>query len=507
MESPDTKLYRTFVKGLITEASELTFPENASYDEDNCLLYRRGNRSRRLGLDYEDNFEYFSYSLTISNGISTEGLSEFIWEEVAGEEGRNFLVHQVGDTIHFFDLSSNPISGNEKAFTIDLSDYIAPSANATLAQSSPVSMASARGHLFLASKYYEPLMVEYDPDEDDITVTEIILQVRDLEGIDDGLANDEEPPTLSIQHNYNLQNQGWIDPSNSPDTGKTVTYFPRLSATPETYHPPTTTLITTFFNDIGRYPSNSQQWYLGKKGTDQDFEPTHLHTVSFGNASAPRGHYILNAMHKDRSAVSGISGLDVELIKTRPISITSVAGRLWYLCEDTIYFTQLLDDELTNVGRCYQEADPTSETINDLIATDGGTIPLPDVGVGQRLIASSGGILVFGSKGVSFIHGTDQGFSATAFEITKVSPVGTDSPYSIVETADTIIWMSKVGIQVLKQENGVFAFADPTHSNLSLKRSKPFSSRKSQVRLVRISREFMTLRIISFNGYLRVIQS
>ena len=45
----------TFVKGLITEASELTFPENASVDELNCALERDGTRRRRQALTYEDN--------------------------------------------------------------------------------------------------------------------------------------------------------------------------------------------------------------------------------------------------------------------------------------------------------------------------------------------------------------------------------------------------------------------------------------------------------------------
>ena len=49
-----TKLYRNFVKGLITEASELTYPENASIDELNTIIERKGNRVRRLGFEYEN---------------------------------------------------------------------------------------------------------------------------------------------------------------------------------------------------------------------------------------------------------------------------------------------------------------------------------------------------------------------------------------------------------------------------------------------------------------------
>ena len=36
----------TFVKGLITEASPLTFPDNASLDELNFILNKDGSRRR-----------------------------------------------------------------------------------------------------------------------------------------------------------------------------------------------------------------------------------------------------------------------------------------------------------------------------------------------------------------------------------------------------------------------------------------------------------------------------
>lgn len=39
-----------FVGGLVTEASPLTFPENASLDEKNFVLNRDGSRRRRLGM-------------------------------------------------------------------------------------------------------------------------------------------------------------------------------------------------------------------------------------------------------------------------------------------------------------------------------------------------------------------------------------------------------------------------------------------------------------------------
>lgn len=45
------KSFNTFVKGLMTEASELNFPEDFSLYEKNFLLHRDGGRDRRRGME------------------------------------------------------------------------------------------------------------------------------------------------------------------------------------------------------------------------------------------------------------------------------------------------------------------------------------------------------------------------------------------------------------------------------------------------------------------------
>ena len=42
-QSLTQRVVNTFVKGLITEAGELTFPPDASVDELNCVLSRDGS--------------------------------------------------------------------------------------------------------------------------------------------------------------------------------------------------------------------------------------------------------------------------------------------------------------------------------------------------------------------------------------------------------------------------------------------------------------------------------
>lgn len=209
------KLYRTFVKGLITEAGFLTYPEDASIDELNTVIHKKGNRSRRLGLDYEKN----STPITLPNTNNTSVSTEYFWRAPDNESGLNFLVVQVGRYLYFFDSSVEPLSNGLKSFTVNLNDFKAATATSNQVKQTHVSMASGKGYLFVASQYIEPFTVDYDAATDSIKTIKVIIQMRDFDGVSDGLANDEEPTTLSKEHNYNLQNQGWL----SPGTGASAT--------------------------------------------------------------------------------------------------------------------------------------------------------------------------------------------------------------------------------------------------------------------------------------------
>ena len=92
-----------FVGGLITEASPLSFPTNASKDEDNFVLNRNGTRDRRLGMDYEDNFLLVSTGFSTTN-LATFGINTFRWDSVSEETTTDFLVVQFGPQIHIYNI-------------------------------------------------------------------------------------------------------------------------------------------------------------------------------------------------------------------------------------------------------------------------------------------------------------------------------------------------------------------------------------------------------------------
>lgn len=109
---PKSKAYveqNSFVGGLITEASPLTFPNNASLDEANFILNRDGSRSRRLGMDIEPNAQIITSSV-VKPTDSNIALSSFKWTNAGGIPTKSISVVQIGNEINFFDNSFNPLS-------------------------------------------------------------------------------------------------------------------------------------------------------------------------------------------------------------------------------------------------------------------------------------------------------------------------------------------------------------------------------------------------------------
>ncbi len=448
------KLYNTFVKGLITEASPLTYPPNASIDEDNCVIYRKGNRSRRLGADLEEDF------VLTNTGVDHLGkaLTEFRWEVPANENYLNFLCVQVGGTLHFYDLASTSVSSNKKAFTVDLTPFAL--AGVSGFEESMVQMAAGKGFLFVVGPKLEPIMVEYKPDTDSLEVSRIYIQIRDFDGVDDGLSPQEEPLSLSDLHHYNLRNQGWVSPNTASGSIGAVQYFDNWGNI-GTFSASISKPIQEFYSKLNRYPGNNKQWWIAKSTTDADgykvgdFNPNLLDKFWLGNTQAPKGHYVLDAFRRDRSAVSGVPNIPIENIQERPYSVCFAFGRVFYVCKDTVYYSQVLDHK-RKAGFCYQEADPTSEEISDLLDTDGGVIPIPEMKRGVKLVAMGNGVLCFSPNGVWSIQGNSNGFTASDIAVSVLSKVGVDSPSSVVEADGQIFWWSKVGIQAFAQKTGAF---------------------------------------------------
>ena len=163
---------------------------------------------------------------------------------------------------------------------------------------------------------------------------------------------------------------------------------------------------------------------------------------------------------KQKSSVTNL----VDDVETgRCTAVASYAGRVFYSgvtssitsadssspsYSGTIFFSRIVD-ALDKFGQCYQEADPTSEHISDLIATDGGTIDIPEAANIYKLIANQTSLVVLAENGVWEISGPDGVFAADDFSISQVTNVGAINADSVINAEGTIMYWSEGGIYVL----------------------------------------------------------
>lgn len=414
------KAYYNFVRGIITEAGPLTFPEDAALDIENCVLNRDGSIQRRLGMDFES--DAVLRNVTIA---PTATVACFLWENAANDVNNQFAVVQAGNQLLVFDARAVSASANLLA-TIDISPYI--SVNGTL------SAASGLGFLFLDFGTALPAYLAYNPSSGAITITQYGMQVRDVWGLDDGLAVDTTPGSLSVNHHYNLLNQGWND-----------------------------TNINAYFASQGVYPSNAQQWFLGKDSSD-NFDPALLAKQFFGTTPAPKGRYIVGAFDRSvwRDSHTGLV-TPVDTDTGRPSVVAFAFERLFHagvkstVTEPSatrpnmtgfVFYSRTLRD-LRDISQYHPDADPTSEIDSELVDTDGGFVNIPNSGPIHKLLHKDNAIVIFAENGIWLLQGDEGGFRATSNQVVKVSEFGVISGSTVVDIEEAVLYWNKGGIYLL----------------------------------------------------------
>lgn len=421
MSTGTLKTYNTFVKGIVTEAGPLTYPENASLDEENFVLNREGSRQRRLGMNFEDDFALHPVSLA-----SADAVAAFRWHNVANDPSRQFAVVQAGDQLHIFDASQPSISNNLIG-TVD--------ASSVLTGVAIIQADSLEGYLIMASGTGPVAYLSFNSTTNTFALTEISVKIRDFLGVDDGLEVEERPVALTAEHDYNLRNQGWGSAQ-----------------------------ISSWFGVAGAYPANNQQWFIGKD-TNGDFDPALLGKMDFGTTPAPRGRFIIDAFNRSasRETQSGVVGLDSDIEITRPSTICGAFQRVWYAgMESGSTSTDSTRPNMTgwvlysrivrapkDFEQAYSDADPTSEADSSPVETDGGYIIIPNSGKIHRLVDWNSTVIVFAQQGVWAIVGGDRGFTATEHQVIKITAFGVETPWSVVVTEESVLYWNKGGIYVL----------------------------------------------------------
>lgn len=281
--------------------------------------------------------------------------------------------------------------------------------------------------------------------------------IRDFNGIPDALGVADQPATLSPEHKYNLVNQGWSK----------LMWDAYFAASDPTYTPRSSVaaghIIGTVQTTPGagsRYPSNAQQWILGKDSTDS-FDPSLLKKQDFGTSPAPRGRIVIHGLIGDKDGNSGdttdpaetldFNGEHNETATGAFRDTCFFAGRVWWTGDQNrhrpngVYFSKILEKR-EDAGIYMQVNDPTSEHFPDLQATDGGVIYIGEASSIYRIVPYASGVLVLAENGVWFIYGPESGFKANNFSVEKVSAIGVHPDAPVVDADESVFYWSTQSI-------------------------------------------------------------
>ncbi len=535
-----------FTKGLITEFTGLNFPSNAATDTQNCIYTLVGDVIRREGFDYENNA-----ALNIISTVTNKAISSYKWNNVGGDGETQVVVEQVGGTLYFYTSSAAttaaPLSAQKLSSTVDISSFVATggSFDATV----ECQFADGNGYLFVCHPNCDPFYCTYVAGT--VTGNIINIQIRDFIGIPDGLPITSRPATLSAEHNYNLNNQGWTSgnawftTSSTPvspggmssiaftvasttgisggdtvniystdpfSTGQVASNVVVLAGTVASIVSSVVTVtitydyggtwstgtygargvwnlvqtnlghITLWHSDIGNYPSNADVWWYFKDTTNV-FNPTTMNVnVTLSSAVAPQGHFVMNAFNQQRGLLSGVAGLTDITTTVRPKTGCWFQGRVWYAGVDAqqaaagdepyttwtenIYVSQVVSTP-ADFGSCYQQNDPTSEQLFDLLPTDGGVVVIQGCGSIYKLFPLMNALLVFAANGVWYLTGSQGiGFAANDYTIVKLSAVKSISGTSFVDINGLPMFWNEEGIyQVEPAKQGQGLLNSPLHVN------------------------------------------
>lgn len=473
----------TFVKGIVTEASPLTFPENASIDEQNMILNKDGSRERRLGMDYEEGFSTFSANASSSD---EPVFSSYVWKQPGGFTESEFSVIQSGKRLTFLDNTATAISAAVVA-TFDIGSSF----------SNKISLSSVDGILVAATGSGDIYAFDYDGSA--ITHSTSRLKIRDMFGVEDIISGTNllsgadvatRPASLTDAHVYNLRNQTFAST--------------RLRGNLESPSDPIEAFSLDYQNKYGnvRYPANSDNvvTYLYADPNDSDNRNVRRYFSEdnalnpLGTNRAPVGYFIIDAMNRGASRQAQVNNLQTQYpqllypITALPTDstpggatvVSTYAGRAWFSgfssqvnggdsesprMASYVLFSRLVD-KVSDIYNCYQDGDPTSSETPDLVDTDGGFLRLDGAYNISAMVNVGDALMVVAENGVwKITGGSGYGFSATNYMTTKLAEYGCISPGSVVLVDSTFMYWSEDGIyHVTKNQYGDWAANNITNT-------------------------------------------
>jgi hypothetical protein len=469
--------FKNFIKGLITEASPVNFPPEASFAEENFQLNRNGTRDRRLGLDYETDYTLRNLPVSLETLLANDPVT-FEWRNVSGDSGTIFLVLQVASTLLFFDLQATSISNQGYKGSL----------SSVFTETTPYSFASVDGRLVVTSGSKTVAVINYNGTT--FTKETTSIKTRDVWGLQESTAREADPSlrttTLTSAEWYNLYNQSWGIPRKN--SGGTLDDPAAIYKT-----------------DLGVYPSGQEAVWVGLQ-----FQPvssgvtpyermfTNLYTERLGaDTNAAKGYFIIDLLDRNASRNAAVvanaakyPSLDYTTLVYSgadstpggPTAVSEFAGRVFYGgfsgtvsggdkrspdLSNFIFFSQLVKNN-QDIVKCYQEGDPTSRESSDIVDTDGGFIRVSGLDKVVAMINVSSALMIIANNGVWMVTGgSDFGFSATNFKVEKISDFGALGSRNIVTDSGRVFYWSQDGIYVVaKDQFGTYGVNNITQQTI-----------------------------------------
>ena len=486
------KVYADFRQGFVTVANPLAYPEGSLKDIVNFDIQDNGTVRLRPGLRQETSTTVDT-GLTLSD-VNSLAMSVHMWDNVANQGNVRIAVVQVGSLLHLYPMEDSGIDLDNPVLPEPI-DLALPSDKEGIT----ISAASGSGWLFVTHPSIKPFVLVKEGNS--IETVEITIRIRDLllwEGSTDSETGFGRANSMSPVHEYNLRNAGWpekarvsreADANEGTAGGQDPVYWTRLK--------------------INIYPPISIPFYVGRAGGGDiieeqiAFNPWQLENDYFGNTVIPLGHNIVEASSWSRRGDGTMpmqdGGTSTSLERTyswtqNPTSVEFYSGRVWYTgakgyqeqtsldleydrkddinVSNTIYYSQDVQDNLSKIGRCYQENDPTAEDINQLLSTDGGTISIRGAGEIFDIKAFGTALVVFSSNGVWSISGVDaNSFKADSFSVNKISNIGPSSKNTISSTNNNIYYIANDAIYILTVDD---VTAQPRPQDITSAKIKDF---------------------------------
>lgn len=472
--------FNSFVGGLVTEASALNFPEKAAKDIDNFELNRDGTLNRRLGFDLEEGYNLFPTTITVSE-LNSGFTSSYVWEDPGNQAGLKFLVVQFGRSLLFFNSEEENISVDGFVSEVSL-----PSLTNRLNKS---SFAAVDGRLIIATGDQSVYLVTFNAVNRTFTLSSFRLTTRDIWGVSVS-QTDIDPnarPTSGDNHIYNLYNQGWAIPRNSSTSS-----FPIQDQADR---------VRTAF---GYYPSDADSVWQAMitvpngSNTLEVFDTTTYRSNLNESSGVSRGFFILDLLNRGTSRSQAIVQNKAQFPPATLATFTALAdttvqgasvvceyaGRVFSAgfgptangdvrspdLSSYVAFSRLVRNS-TDLGKCYQEGDPTSRESNDVVDTDGGLIRISGATNIRRMIVQGKNLIIIADNGVWSVEGgSDFGFSASNYKVDKVSSFGGINSDSVISDGSrTYYWAEDSIYSILRNE-----FGDLVYESLSEQRIASF---------------------------------